>query len=125
MAHFARLDENNVVTMVTVVSNADMQNEIGAEVEALGVAVCEGVIGPGPWVQTSYNDNFRKQYAGIGYTYDAGADVFIAPAPYPSWSLDENFDWQPPVPKPGLHFDWNEEAQTWDPIPTSSEESAP
>lgn len=118
MAHFAHLDENNVVTMVTVVSNADMQNEIGAEVEALGVAVCESVIGPGPWVQTSYNGNFRKQYAGIGYTYDAGTDVFIAPAPYPSWSLDENFDWQPPTPKPGLHFDWNEETQTWDEIVT-------
>jgi hypothetical protein len=64
--------------------------------------------------RTSYNNNIRKQYAGIGYTYDAINDVFIAPQPYPSWSLDENFDWQPPTPMPteGMWY-WNEEELTW------------
>lgn len=117
MAHFARLDENNIVTMVTVVSNDDMVDENGNEVEALGVAVCEAVVGAGPWVQTSYNGNIRKQYAGIGFTYDADADVFIAPSPYPSWALNEKYDWEAPVPKPEGDYGWNEEAQTWDLIP--------
>jgi hypothetical protein len=62
----------------------------------------------------SYNGNIRKQYAGIGYTYDAVNDVFIAPQPYPSWSLDENFDWQPPTPMPteGNRY-WDEDSLSW------------
>lgn len=125
MAHFARLDENNIVTMVTVVSNSDMIDENGDEVEALGVAVCEDVVGPGPWVQTSYNGNLRKQYAGIGFTYDADADVFIAPKPevYPSWVLNADYDWEAPTPRPEGDYEWNEETQTWDQIP--NEEPAP
>jgi len=123
MAHFARLDENSIVTMVTVVSNDDMVDENGNEVEALGVAVCETVVGSGPWVQTSYNNNIRKQYAGRGFTYDPDADVFIAPSPYPSWVLNAQYDWEAPVPQPEGDYLWNEETQTWDEIPT--EEPAP
>ena len=105
MAHFARI-ENNLVTEILVVSN-DLEHR-GAEFLAndLGLG--------GIWIQTSYNNNFRKQYAGIGYTYDAVNDVFIAPQPYPSWSLDENFDWQPPTPMPteGVWY-WDEDSLSW------------
>lgn len=125
MAHFARLDENNVVTMVAVVSNDDMVDENGNEVESLGVAVCEAVVGAGPWVQTSYNGTIRGQYAGVGYTYDADADIFILPRPFPSWTLNADYDWEPPVaiPTEGGPVKWNEETQTWDTVPT--EEPAP
>jgi len=72
------------------------------------------------WVQTSYNHNFRKQFAGTGYTYDKVNDVFVQPQPYPSWTLDSNHDWQPPIPEPeeGLHH-WNEQTQTWDAVQRS------
>ena len=96
MAHFAELDENNTVLRVIVVGNEDTADEEGNEVEAIGVAFCQKLLG-GTWVQTSYNDNMRKQYASIGYTYDADADVFIAPQPESDWVLDENYDWQPPT----------------------------
>jgi hypothetical protein len=118
MAHFARLDENNVVTMVTVVSNDDIFNDAGAEVEALGVVVCESVVGDGPWVQTSYNGNMRRRYAGIGMTYSSEHDAFINPQPYPSWLLDleDPDDWTSPVSKPteeGYWYEWDEGEQTW------------
>lgn len=117
MAHFARLDAS-VVVDVTVVSNADMLDSNRNEVEALGVAVCEAVAGPGPWVQTSYNDNFRRRYAGIGMTYSAEHDAFILPQPYPSWTLDlDDFDdWVAPVPMPtdeGYWYEWDEDNLTW------------
>ena len=105
MAHFARI-ENNIVTEVLVVHN-DLEHR-GADFLAndLGLG--------GTWIQTSYNNNIRKQYAGIGYSYDPVADVFIAPQPYPSWSLDENYDWQPPTPRPqGDLWRWNEATLTW------------
>lgn len=105
MAHFARI-ENSLVTEVLVVSN-DLEHR-GADFLAndLGLG--------GTWIQTSYNNNFRKQYAGIGYTYDAVNDVFIAPQPFASWSLDENFDWQAPTPKPTEGFwYWDEENSNW------------
>lgn len=108
MAHWAELDENNVVLRVTVGSNDDPDEGYGWLMENLG----------GRWVQTSYNDNFRKQFAAIGFTYDEQADVFIAPQPFPSWSLDENHDWQPPVPMPdlveGKGWRWNEDTLSWD-----------
>jgi hypothetical protein len=118
MAHFARLDGNNTVTMVTVVSNADMIDERGHEVEAIGVAVCESVVGPGPWVQTSFNGNFRRRYAGIGFAYDAERDVFIAPKPHPSWVLNDQDDWEAPTPMPddGKAYQWDEETLSWDEI---------
>jgi hypothetical protein len=105
MAHFARI-ENNLVTEVLVVHN-DLEHR-GADFLAndLGLG--------GTWVQTSYNNNFRKQYAGIGFTYDSAADVFISPQPYPSWLLDNNFDWQPPTPMPieGIWI-WDEATLSW------------
>jgi hypothetical protein len=123
MAHFARLDDNNIVTMVTVISNDDMIDENGDEAEALGIAVCEKVIGPGPWVQTSYNGNFRKRYANTGHIYNAEHDAFVEQSPYPSWVLNDQHDWEAPVPKPEGEYSWNEETQTWDAVPT--EEPAP
>jgi hypothetical protein len=112
MAHFAKLDENNTVLEVNVVNNnvLDPNNE-----EQSGVVfLTEWSGGYTNWKQTSYNDKFRKQYAGIGFTYDSVADVFIAPQPYPSWSLDENFDWQPPTPKPeGFGWTWDEPSLSW------------
>ena len=67
------------------------------------------------WVQTSYNNNFRKQYAGIGYRYDKAADVFVAPQPYPSWTLDDNHDWVPPtaMPSDGKEYTWDEANTKW------------
>lgn len=114
MAHFAELDENNTVLRVIVVDDQDTADADGNESEVIGVAFCENLLG-GRWIQTSYNDNFRKQYAGIGSTYDQDADVFIDPQPYPSWSLDENHAWQPPIPHPndGNPYVWDEENQTW------------
>ena len=112
MAHFAKLDANNMVLEVNVVANAalDSNNE-----EASGIAFLTEWSGGYPnWVQTSYNNNFRKQYAGIGYSYDSVADVFIAPQPYPSWSLDDNFNWQPPTPMPeGELWYWDEATLSW------------
>jgi len=112
MAHFAKLDNDNKVLEVNVVANAalDPANE-----EASGVAfLTEWSGGYTNWKQTSYNNNFRKQYAGIGYTYDAVNDVFIAPQPFASWSLDQNFDWQAPTPRPeGMGWYWNEDSLSW------------
>jgi hypothetical protein len=112
MAHFAKLNDDNTVIEVNVVANAalDSENE-----EASGIAfLTEWSGGYTNWKQTSYNGNFRKQYAGSGYSYDPVADVFIAPQPYPSWSLDADHDWQPPTPQPeeGKWY-WDEPTLTW------------
>ena len=114
MAHFAELDSNNVVQRVIVVANKDTSDADGNESENIGVAFCQKLLG-GKWVQTSYNGNIRKRYAGIGYTYDAARDAFIASQPYPSWTLDANADWQAPVPMPtdGKMYAWDEAAQAW------------
>ena len=105
MAHFAKI-KNNLVTEILVVHN-DLEYK-GADFLAndLGLG--------GTWVQTSYNGNFRKQYAGIGYTYDAVNDVFIVPQPFASWSLDQDFNWQPPTPMPteGIWY-WDEDSLSW------------
>ena len=104
MAYFARI-ENNIVTSVLAVP--DSQEHRGQEFLAndLGLG--------GTWIQTSYNNRIRKQYAGIGYTYSSEADVFIAPQPFPSWSLDSNHDWQPPKPKPDGQWLWDESEGDW------------
>lgn len=103
MAHFAKLDTNNIVTGVYVVGDEYEQTYAQWRLEFDEV-----------FVQTSYNNNIRKQYAGIGYTYDAVNDVFIALQPFASWSLDENFDWQPPTPMPkGFGFYWDEDSLSW------------
>jgi hypothetical protein len=118
MAHFARIDENNVVTQVVVVANKDTADANNVEKEHIGAAFLESVLG-GTWKQTSYNGKIRKNYAGVGYTYDADIDAFVAPKPYPSWVLDENAQWQAPVPMPddGEMYSWDEATQSWVPNP--------
>jgi hypothetical protein len=107
MAHFAELDANNKVVRVLVVP--DEQEHRGHDFLANDLKL------GGTWLQTSYNNKIRKQYAGVGFTYDADADVFVAPQPFNSWSLDENHDWQPPVPKPSgeMPYVWDEENLEW------------
>lgn len=115
MAHFAELDENNVVLRVIVVSNDDCKDAEGNESEEVGIEFCYNLLG-GTWKQTSYNGNMRFRYAGIGYTYDPIRDAFIAPQPFPSWVLnEETTEWEAPIPRPteGLYI-WNEDDQRWD-----------
>jgi hypothetical protein len=114
MAHFAQLDSNNIVIQVIVVDNKDTADAFGVEKEHIGAAFCERVLG-GRWVQTSYNGNKRKNYAGIGYTYREDIDAFVAPKTYPSWTLDANAQWQPPIPMPtdGGMYRWDEDATSW------------
>lgn len=114
MAHFAEIDANNNVTRVVVISNADIQDEQGIEQEHLGVALCQVLIAPGHWVQTSYNNNFRKIFGQPGIKYTPDKDVFYNPVgPYPSWVLDENYDWVAPVPRPEEPCLWDESLLSW------------
>jgi hypothetical protein len=117
MGHFAKLDDANVVTDVIAVSNETLNNLPFPESEPVGVAfLIDWSGGYTNWEQTSYNANFRKNYAGIGHTYDAVLDAFIAPKPYPSWLLDtETCQWQPPTPYPsdGNVYSWDEATQSW------------
>jgi hypothetical protein len=114
MAHFAKL-ENNIVTQVIVVSNQDILNEQGQESEELGIAFCSNLLG-GTWKQTSYNGKIRKNYAGIGYTYDETLDAFIPPKPFNSWLLDETTaQWKAPVdyPTDDKMYSWDEATTSW------------
>ena len=122
MAHFAEIDQNNVVLRVIVVDNKDTSTPDGTEVESIGVAFCQRLLG-GNWVKTSYNGNIRKNYAGIGYTYDSGRDAFIPPKPFNSWVLNENTcQWEAPVAMPAdagqgeppKRYSWNEDTTSWD-----------
>jgi hypothetical protein len=117
MAHFAQLDENNVVTQVIVVSNNELLDANGQEREELGVAFCQKLFG-GNWKQTSDNHNMRVRYAGIGYSYNAAIDAFVPPKPFASWTLNtETASWDPPTPMPtaeGKLYSWNEETTSWD-----------
>ena len=113
MAHFAELI-NGVVVRVIVVSNADTASN-GVEDGAIGAAFCHNLFG-GEWLQTSYNNNIRFNYAGIGYTYDTARVAFIAPQPFASWVLDEAVcRWTAPVPMPnaGGPWAWDEEELRW------------
>lgn len=115
MAHFAQLDDNNVVTQVIVVNNNDCLLD-GVENEIVGVAFCKSLFGADTvWKQTSYNGNFRKHYASIGYTYQTDIDAFVPPQPYPLWTLDANAQWQPPVAMPtdGKVYSWDEATTSW------------
>ena len=98
MAHFAKLDENNVVTQVIVVDNKDtIDPHTGQEDEIIGIAFCKKLLG-GNWKQTSYNNNMRVRYAGIGYSYNAALDAFVPPQPHASWTLDnDTADWVSPL----------------------------
>jgi hypothetical protein len=108
MAHYAFLDENNIVTeVITGIDETEL-------IEGLDTETWYGNFRGQVCKRTSYNNNMRKQYAGIGFSYDAVNDVFIAPQPYPSWSLDESFDWQPPTPMPTQgKWDWDEATLSW------------
>ena len=124
MAHFAEIDSNNIVLRVVVIDNNDVNANGGDESLTAAKAVekivpfSSGV----KWVQTSYNNNFRKQYAGIGYSFDSTKNKFIAPQPFASWSLDANDDWQAPVAYPTVttygdniryFISWDEAGQRW------------
>ena len=116
MAHFAELGMDNIVKRVVVIHNNELLDGDGVEQESLGIAFCEQLFG-GTWVQTSYNANIRKNYAGVGYTYNSSLDAFIPPQPYASWTLDETTcQWQAPVAMPvdDNFYIWNETDQTWD-----------
>ena len=113
MAHFAKIDDNNIVKEVVVVSN-DIATTEQAGIDFLNSLYPNNKL---KWVQTSYNVNFRKNFAGIGSTYDADKDAFIHRKPYPSWTLNETTcRWESPVtyPTDGNSYDWNETNQTWD-----------
>jgi hypothetical protein len=114
MAHFAQL-ENNIVTSVIVVANETIIDENGNESEQKGIDFCSNLLG-GTWIQTSYNGKIRKNFAGIGYTYDETRDAFIAPQPFASWTLDNaTAQWKAPVDMPtdGEMYSWDEVAQKW------------
>ena len=118
MAHFAQIDENNVVTQVIVVANSDTADASGVEKEHIGAAFCERLFG-GTWKQTSYNGNIRKNYAGIGYTFNEDIDAFVPPKPFNSWILnEETAQWEAPVAMPddGQMYTWNEETVSWDAV---------
>jgi len=114
MAHFAQLDEQNIVMQVIVVANQELLQD-GIESEEKGIAFCQSLFG-GNWKQTSYNGNMRKNYAGIGYIYDSQRDAFIALQPYPSWTLvEETCRWIAPVayPTDGKLYNWDENTLSW------------
>jgi hypothetical protein len=115
MAHYAFLDENNIVTEVIVGKD---ENEL---LDGLTPEEWYGSFRGQRCLRTSYNNNIRKQFAGVGYKYDEDADVFIVPQPYPSWSLDENYDWQAPTeyPADGKQYLWDELNQVWVEFPVS------
>ena len=120
MAHFAKINVNtNQVVHISVVDNWNIVDGEGNEVESIGIAYLESVHGSDSnyiWRQTSYNGNLRKNYAGIGMTWDAGRNAFIAPKPFNSWTLNEDTcRWDPPTPMPndGKMYSWNEETLSW------------
>ena len=116
MAHFAKIGLNNKVINVVSVNNNELLAADGVEQEVLGSQFLEGITGWAVWKQTSYNANFRKHFAGIGYTYDEDKDAFIPKKPFSSWTLnEETCRWEAPVVKPddGQMYNWNEENQQW------------
>jgi hypothetical protein len=121
MAHFAEIDSNNVVLRVIVVDNRDTSTPDGTEVESIGVAFCQRLFG-GNWLKTSYNGNIRKNYAGIGYTYNSGLDAFVPPRPFNSWVLNNSTaQWDAPIPMPSdagtgeppKRYSWDEATTSW------------
>lgn len=116
MAHFAELDENNCVVKVIVIHNNELLDN-GVELESKGIVFCKSLFGENTkWVQTSYNGSFRKNYAGVGFTYDQNRNAFIPPKPFPSWLLEENTClWVSPIeyPKDEKKYRWSEEDNSW------------
>jgi hypothetical protein len=117
MGHFAKLDDNLTVTQVIVVNNETLRHLPYPESEIVGVAFCQSLFGVDTiWKQTSYNGNFRKNFAGFDYTYDTALDAFIPPKPFASWILNtETCRWEPPVsyPNDGKPYIWNEDVMNW------------
>ena len=116
MAHFAELDNDNNVIRVIVVDNNDILDENGNESEEVGINFCTQLLG-GIWKQTSYNATFRKNYAGIGYTFDAEKDAFIPPKPFSKWVLNEDTClWEAPVAYPDdeKRYAWNDNKGEWE-----------
>ena len=117
MAHFAQLDENNIVTQVIVVHNNETHDEHGVELEALGIEFCKSLFGADTkWIQTSYNGSIRHSYAGVGYMYDNVRDAFIPPRPYDSWLLnEESCLWEAPIlyPTDGNSYEWDDRQKQW------------
>jgi hypothetical protein len=120
MAHFAKLDDNNIVIDVNVVDNATINNLSFPDSEPVGIAfLTDWSGGYSNWKQTSYNNSFRMRYAGIGFSYNSDIDAFIPPKPWPSFTLNPQTGlWDPPVPYPndGKAYQWNEATQSWDPV---------
>lgn len=121
MAHFAELGIDNIVLRVIVVHNNELLDDNGQESEEKGANFCRNLFG-GTWVQTSYNGNKRKNYAGIGYKFDTQRDAFIPPKPFASWVLnEETCQWNAPVPMPAdagtgeppKRYNWNEATISW------------
>ena len=121
MAHFAEIDSNNVVLRVIVVDNKDTSTPDGTEVESIGVAFCQRLFG-GIWLKTSYTGNIRKNYAGMGYTYNAGLNAFVPPKPFASWVLnDTTAQWEAPTSMPSdagtgeppKRYTWDEATTSW------------
>nr|BAR25620.1 hypothetical protein [uncultured Mediterranean phage uvMED]BAR25651.1 hypothetical protein [uncultured Mediterranean phage uvMED] len=114
MAHFAEISDDGTVLRVIVVNNDVITDEDGVEQEQLGKDFCQNLLG-GTWVQTSYNNNFRKRFASRGGAYDSNNNVFLHPRPYASWTLNSDYEWEAPVPFPtsGGMYDWSEENQEW------------
>jgi hypothetical protein len=115
MAHFAEINNQNIVQRVIVVANDILLDENGVEQEALGVSFCEQLFG-GSWKQTSYNNNIRKNFASPGYSYNSSIDAFVPPKPFDSWVLDtEIAEYVAPVDRPndGNQYTWNEVNQAW------------
>jgi hypothetical protein len=120
MAHFAKINEDNIVTDVIVVSNLELIDENGNESELKGIEFCKSIF-DGEFVQTSYNNKIRKNYAGVGFLYDPERDAFIPPKPFESWILnEENCQWEAPLTKPepmiDYYYEWDEENQSWNAI---------
>lgn len=116
MAHFAKLNETNIVIGVEVLNNEVIIDDDGIEQELLGVEFLSQLYSGGWWKQTSYNSTFRKNYAGIGFTYDSVRDAFIPPQPYNSWTLNEDTClWDSPVayPTDDLMYTWDEDTTSW------------
>ena len=142
MAHFAELDGSNTVTRVIVVGN-DVTTAAGPlgenDMHVDGETWCVNFFKGGTWKQTSYNNNFRKQYAGKGYTFDSAKDKFISPQPHASWALDGNDDWQAPITYPSVTEEgevrylitWNEtkyqadNSTGWEAIKSNDESETP
>lgn len=121
MAHFAQIDENNIVKQIIVITNEDCGNLEFPESEIIGQNFISSIGLDGVWKQTSYNSTFRKRYAGLDDTYDENRDAFLPPKPFSSWVLNEDtYLWEAPIERPsdGKLYMWNEDEQSWDEVIT-------